>query len=112
MNEKPNIVAKIKWEEDLGIDNNIEWEELFILPILSRLNARAIYFQIQILHRTLITNRKLKQFKIRDNDLCDNCNEPETISHLLFDCEPILELWIELGHWLDDLSPKDLYLFF
>ena len=109
-NKEPNIRAIAKWEEELNMDNTEEWSFLFFLPIKSKLNARCTYFQIQILHRTLITNRKLKQFNIRDNESCDICGEIETISHLLIDCEPVLELWIEFGLWLEGLSPNHLYL--
>ena len=109
-NKKPNIRAMAKWEEELDMDDNEEWTFLFYLPIKSKLNARCTYFQIQILHRTIITNRKLKQFNIRDNEMWDICGEIETISHMLIDCEPVLELWIEFGLWLEGLFPNHLYL--
>ena len=61
------------------------------------------------MHRTLITNRKLKQLGIRDNDTCDNCEEIETISHLLYDCDRASEIWQTLRRWLEAISPNAMY---
>ena len=70
------------------------------------MNARSKYFQFQILQRSLVTSKKLHQFNIRDNELCDNCNSIETISHLLNDCTGIKKLWVELETWLNSIMTK------
>ena len=60
-----------KWVEDFNLDENTDWKYLYTLTKQCKLNARASYFHFQILHRTLITNRKLFQFSIKDNDQCE-----------------------------------------
>ena len=54
----------------------------------------------------LLQIKKLHQFKIRDNELCDNCNSIETISHLLHDCTDIKKRWVELETWLNSIMAK------
>ena len=85
--------GKTKWIDELNLDPNESWKPLFLLAIQSKINVRCKYFQFQIVHRKLITNRKLKQFRIRDNETCDNCDEIKTISHLLYDCDRASEIW-------------------
>ena len=80
-----------------------------MLPIHCKLNARCIYFQLQVLHRTLITNRKLKQFNIREDEKCDKCESIESIAHLLYDCQFTRNLWESGEQWLAGLSRNSIY---
>ena len=109
LNEQPILPGKNKWIEELNLDDTENWEFLFMLPIKCKLNARSTYFQIQVLHRTLVTNRKLMQFNIRDNEQCDNCNDIETISHLLYECQNARRIWDNVVEWLRGISPNDMY---
>ena len=94
-----------KWEIELE-KNNLDWKFLYCVTTNCKMNARSKYFQFQILHRSLVTNKKLHQFKIREDELCDNCNNTETISHLLHDCTGIKKLWEELERWLNSIMTK------
>ena len=86
-----------KWNIEYG---NNEWKYLYQLSHQCKFNARIIYFQYQILHRSLVTNKKLEQFGIRDNNLCDDCGTIETIPHLLYNCPERQLLWQEVIDWL------------
>ena len=112
--EEIEIKGKDKWTLELTIDPVLDyeksWKYFYTLPHQFKLNARAIYFQFQVLHRTLITNRKLTQFGIKDNEQCDNCNEVETITHLLFECFTAQRVWNEVKTWLTAISPNPLYM--
>jgi hypothetical protein len=55
----------------------------------------------QILNRTIWTNNKAHKSGRRDNPNCDNCNQTETIEHLIYGCEEYsADLWTELGQSL------------
>ncbi len=55
----------------------------------------------QILNSTTWTNNKAFKSGKRDNPNCDYCGQPETIEHLLHNCEEYsAEVWTELGHSL------------
>ena len=64
------------------------------------LEPRTIYFQFQVLHRTIMTNKKLQQFNLRNNDNCESCGAREDISHLLYECPLVYQIWISLENWL------------
>ena len=102
----PELPSQTKWVNELNRGAIMSWKPLFLLPIQSKLNARYKYFQIQILHRTLVTNRRLKLFNIREDETCDNCDEVETISHLLYECHVARNLWREVQSWLSIISPN------
>ena len=53
-----------------------------------------------------MTNRKLCQFNLRDNDLCENCQSTEDIAHLLFDCPLSFAIWESLKTWLTATTNK------
>ena len=108
-NEEPILPGKTKWIEELGLDEGESWKKIFLLPIHSKINVRCKYFQFQILHRSLITNRKLTQFGIKDNESCDNCDETETITHLLYDCHKAAEIWRAVMLWLESISPNTMF---
>ncbi len=55
----------------------------------------------QILNRTIWTNNKAYKSGRRDNPNCDNCDQTETIEHLIYGCEEYsADLWTELGQSL------------
>ena len=107
--EHPPLTCTIKWQYELGLPEDENWSKIFMLPIHCKLNARCIYFQLQVLHRTLITNRKLKQFNIREDEKCDNCESIESIAHLLYECQVTRNLWESVEQWLSGLSRNSMY---
>ena len=89
-----------KWELELEMGNEEDWKCLYLIPIKCKMNARSSYLQFQILHRTLVKNRKLLQFGIKDTEKCDRCDEVETISHLLYECPYAQKIWSDTKIWL------------
>ena len=77
-----------KWEENLNDYFPITiWQKIFLDIYITTKSVKLRYFQFQILHRTLVTNRKLKLWKIKESELCSFCElEVESIDHLLYDC--------------------------
>ena len=103
-------VGQEKWSLEFNNPNTIDWSKIYMLPKICKLNARITYFQYQINHRSLVTNKKLQQFGIRDNNLCDRCGEIETISHLLFECHFAQDIWTEVYMWLNNTINSELYM--
>ena len=73
-----------------------------------KLNANTIFFHFQVLHRTIMTNKKMHQFNLRDNELCDDCQLPETISHLLYECPEVHAIWDQLLNWLLNVTNMNI----
>ena len=101
-------IGQQKWTTELHLTDNEDWKYLYKLAKQCKLNANTIFFQFQVLHRTIMTNKKMYQFNLRDDDLCDVCQIPETISHLLYDCPEIRFLWDHLLNWLSIVTNIDI----
>ena len=105
-NSKTPPIGQTKWMAELQNEENLNWSYLYSLPFKCRINARTKYFQYQILHRTLITNKKLHQFGLVPSDKCNFCGELETISHLLYECPEVKNLWEQMIKWIKN-STRD-----
>ena len=92
-------IGQFKWSIELT-PQQIDWNFCYNMTHKLKLNARTKFFHYQVLHRTVMTNRKLHQFNLRPNDQCDICNVTDTISHLLYYCQNAIEIWHQLFIWL------------
>ena len=92
-------IGQFKWVIEL-VPLNINWQFCYTIASKYKLNARTRFFHYQVLHRTVMTNKKLNQFRLRPNDQCDVCKVTDTISHLLYYCENASNLWRLLFAWL------------
>ena len=102
-------IGQQKWVAELALNETEDWCFLYTLPTTCKLNPNTIFFQFQILHRTIMTNKKLQQFNLRDNELCDECHSIEDISHLFFDCPTITRLWNSVKNWLNNNTNQTNY---
>ena len=85
--EQASVQKKCKWEQYLNTDITMKeflkyFERISFITNHSKLRS----FQYLLLQNALVTNKTLKQYKIKD-DKCTFCKiEWETIMHLLYDC--------------------------
>ena len=70
-------------------------------------------FQYRLLMNIIVTNTKLKLWKIKDGDLCSFCySKPEKVIHLFWECEHIKKLWEEVKELINELIPENVNLEF
>ena len=50
-------------------------------------------FNFKVLHGILPCNYNLRKWKIRVNEICDVCNQVQTMEHLLYNCCYVSPLW-------------------
>ena len=58
----------------------------FVKKLLKEPEIKLKEFNFKILHGILPCNSNLKKWKIRSVDVCDVCNQIQTIEHLLYGC--------------------------
>ena len=92
-------IGQFKWAVEL-VPQRIDSNFCYTIAYKYKLNARTQFFHYQVLHRTVMTNKKFYQFNLRPNDQCDVCKVTDTISHLLYHCHNAIELWHQLFTWL------------
>ena len=98
--KKEHTVGQTKWITELALDDVSNWEKLYLMAKHCNANANIRFFNYLILHRTLLTNRKLYQFRLIESEKCDTCQETETILHLLVDCPGNKTLWDDMIQWI------------
>ena len=103
-------IGQEKWIDELALNNETNRQKSYQLATNCNANARIRFFQYQILHRSLITNRKLHIFNLIDTEKCDNCDMVETITHLLIDCKEVEKIWTELGRWINHIINERVQL--
>ena len=65
----------------------------FVKKLLKEPEIKLNRFNFKILHGILPCNSNLKKWKIRSVDVCDVCNQIQTIEHLLYGCFYVKPLW-------------------
>ena len=101
----------IKWSEDIStyvidrtfLSNCFDW------IIKSTISPKHRAFQFKLIHRILVTNKMLHDWKLRDSNLCSFCNsQPETIVHMLWECSAVQNLWTSLFQWLEQITETNI----
>ena len=87
---------------------NLIWKGFINKPVINvRKQFTRIYmitnhsklrsFQYRIIHNALIFNKRLKLWKIKNSDLCTNCEiYAEDILHFFYECKFAEQLWVEV----------------
>ena len=74
-------------------------------------DPRLRFFQYRLLHRTIVTNKNLFQWKIKPSAACTFCiTEDESLMHLFLKCRIVSDLWSRLFSWMD--SKTDISITF
>ena len=67
--------------------------DAFHCKIILEKEIKLKEFNFKVLHGILPCNRNLKNWRIKDSDLCDICQRTQTIQHLLYDCIYVKPIW-------------------
>ena len=90
------------WQHEVTIgERGNQWSDYFKIPHTANRDVNIKMFQYKILHRILATNKKLKQYGIKDSDNCDFCGiETESILHIFCECDLTTHIWQSIADWL------------
>ena len=84
---------------------------MFLLPRLSTRNNVLKEFQFKILHRYLPTNALLFKMKMIASNKCTFCNlYEENITHLLYECFHVKNVWLLIQQVLLRITNKQVLL--
>ena len=75
------------------INNQANQEECFTNKVCNEIEMKLKEFNFKLLHGILPCNNNLKNWKIKENGMCDVCNDIQTIPHLLFECHYVKPIW-------------------
>ena len=93
----------LKWERKGFVLELTQMEEAFINIRLVTENRKLRSFQYRLLHRTIILNKQLCLWKMKNTSLCNNCNkEIESLEHFFWECETAKRVW----KWVREICMK------
>ena len=79
--------GQMRWTQLYPDVSDWDWAKIWKLPGLLHVSNRMRMFQFKVLHRTLVTPRKLFLFGQRDSAECYACRaEVDNIDHMLATC--------------------------
>ena len=107
-NHRP--ICELKWETDLGLPTTFNWEKVYKSIMCTTKDTGLIWFALRIIHRIIGTKVYLNKLKISDDKYCSIClHEPESITHLFFDCPLVARIWSSLSFWILQKTGKRIH---
>ena len=67
-------------------------------------------FGYEAFHRILVTNKELKLFKIRNDDLCFQCKNPDSLEHTFLECPMNIQFYQDILSWFNTLNNTHINL--
>ena len=83
------------------IKNDTDERTVFVRRVCQEREKKLKEFNFKVLHGILPCGVSLKKWKIRNTNICDICDEEQTIAHLLFECEYLSGLWERVSQAID-----------
>ena len=90
--EKPYV--ENMWEKRLTNEvNNINWAEVYTQNFKCLKYSKFTEFKFKIIHNVLPCGKQLCRWNNNYSGLCVYCGEVENITHLLYECSRIKNIW-------------------
>ena len=84
----------------------LNWKQIFAKVCRTTSDVHLKWFQYRLIHRLIPTQRYLFLIKISNSSMCTFCgSEPETISHLFWDCPFVQRFWADVLQWIHEKCP-------
>ena len=106
--ETPTALAK--WECKYNLDSINDWKHIFQLPYISARETIIQAFQFRIIHRIFPCKRWFYNLGVESTDVCNYCNDTDTIEHSLYHCVKVKPFWGQLERWWNDISQTQIVL--
>lgn len=84
------------WCKEFQIDKYY-FNEIYKNKVRSLFDKSVAEFNYKLLHNLLTTNLSVSKWDKNINGNCNNCNIPENIKHLIFECDLLMPLWRKIS---------------
>jgi hypothetical protein len=103
--------AIIKWSKVFASLNNPEetvWRNIFKMPFKTIRDTKIQTIQYRINHRIIPCNEWLYNIKIKNNNICNFCNQTDNIQHFFIHCPKNKLFWKTWSKWWNDISKTNI----
>ena len=115
----PFTPTSLRYLNKLLKTDSLDWKQINLLPRLVTLDSYSCSFQYEILNNVIYLNKKHFMFQKSMSPLCSFCKlSDETVLHLIYECNIILNLSNELDLFFENelslfnLTPQAAFLGF
>ena len=77
------------------------WKQTFNTIYKITVDNKLREFSYKLLHRILVTNKELKRFKIRNDDICSQCKNPNSPEHTFLECSANIKFYQDVLSWFN-----------
>ena len=91
--KKRDISVIYFWQEKLEVSQLFDWNDLFSFKFGKIFNNNVKQYNFKLLHRILPFKENLVKWKITSDIICRDCNDVETINHVLLFCPEVKSYW-------------------
>ena len=89
--ESINKDKETLWSQKFNTE--IDWPYTWSLLFRLRLDTKCTELHWKIIHNIYPTKVLLQKMKIKDNNICEHCNQVDTIEHFFVQCRIVKPLW-------------------
>ena len=86
------------------------WKQSFQKIYKTTLDNKLREFAFKILHKILVTNKELKHFKIKNEDICSQCMNPDSVEHTFLECPVNVKFYQEILSWFNTFNSTQINL--
>ena len=80
------------------------WKQIFNTIYQTTADNKLREFGFKFLHRILATNRELKRFKIRNDDICAQYKNSDSLEHTFLECPVNVKFYQEILSWFNAIN--------
>ena len=103
--KKEDFKAKRKFEILHGEIQVAEWQAIYLLPRLLKVDNFTKDLQFKVLYRILPTNKLLCKMNKIPSDMCSLCKlQVDTIEHALWNCLIVKDFWMQVFKIWNELN--------
>ena len=98
-----------KWQEkfpEIFVDWFNKFQDIYRFTRDNKLRQ----FCFPFLHRTVVTKRELKLFRLADNDKCIYCSNADSIEHTFIDCRESVKFYSQIISWFSNCQDTAITL--
>ena len=86
------------------------WKQSFQKIYKTTFNNKLREFAFKIVHKILLTNKELKRFKIKSEDICSQYMNPDSLEHTFLECPVNVKFHQEILSWFNTFNSIQINL--
>ena len=92
--------AQETWTDLFPFLEDLEWSKIYTLPYKITKEPFLQSLQYKILNRILNCKERLFKWKITESNICNYCDNIDTLEHHLIHCNTSRRIWDGLNQWI------------